>query len=110
MRFHRLSIGQRFAFEGETWVKINTLVASCERTAHHRVIRRSAEVRPLAAGDSATGRAEGPADDAGKALAQLRSALLAIIDAVAAGGDPVAARAELEAALDRFTQALKDRG
>lgn len=106
MRFHQLSIGQRFRFEGETYVKINTLVASCERTSHHRVIRRSAEVALLGADQSSAGQ-DVPADDPERALQRLRARLPAILDAVAAGEDPAAARAELETALDRLARALQ---
>ena len=105
MRFHQLSIGQRFRFEGETYVKINALVASCERTSHHRVIRRSAEVAPLAADEPVAEAGSGQTPD--RALDAFRVEAQSILDAVAAGGDARAARARLDKALDRLAQALQ---
>jgi hypothetical protein len=56
MRFHQLAIGERFEFEGATYVKIKALTALSEAGGGERFIRRSAEVRVVAgSGQSAPG-------------------------------------------------------
>ena len=47
MRFHQLSMGQRFEFEGEVYVRTKPLIAVNEASGHQRFIRRSALVKVL---------------------------------------------------------------
>lgn len=48
MKFHQLSIGQRFEFEGEVYVRTRPMIAVREANGSSRMIRRSATVRVLA--------------------------------------------------------------
>lgn len=47
MRFYLLAPGQRFEYEGEIYVKTRPLIAVHEATGKERLIRRSANVRPI---------------------------------------------------------------
>ena len=44
MRFHQLGIGQQFRFEGETYTKLDSLMAVHAGSGQRRLIKRSAEV------------------------------------------------------------------
>lgn len=47
MKFHQLSMGQRFEFEGEVYVRTKPMIAVNEADGSPRFIRRSAAVRVL---------------------------------------------------------------
>jgi hypothetical protein len=44
VKFHEISIGQRFNFEGDVYVKTGPVMASCERDGSRRLMRRSSQV------------------------------------------------------------------
>ena len=44
MKFHEISIGQRFDFEGDAYVKTGPVMASRERDGARRLMRRSSQV------------------------------------------------------------------
>lgn len=46
MRFHQLGAGQQFRFEGETYSKLDSLMAVHAGSGQRRLIKRSAEVEP----------------------------------------------------------------
>ncbi len=46
MKFHEIAIGTRFEFEGETYTKSDTLLATSS-SGTKRLIRRSAILKPL---------------------------------------------------------------
>jgi hypothetical protein len=47
MKFQQLSVGQRFEFEGQVYVKISALLAQSEASSGQRLLPRSAVVRLL---------------------------------------------------------------
>lgn len=47
MKFKLLSIGQKFEYEGETYVKTSPLIASNIKTAHNKMIPRYATLTLL---------------------------------------------------------------
>ena len=47
MKFKLLSIGQKFEYEGETFVKTSPLVASNVKTSHNKMIPRYAALKLL---------------------------------------------------------------
>lgn len=47
MRFHQLSIGQTFRFQGETYTKQDSLMSVHAGSGRRRLIKRSAEVELL---------------------------------------------------------------
>ena len=47
MKFHQLSMGQRFEFEGDVYVRTRPLIAVHEASGQQRFIRRSASVKAL---------------------------------------------------------------
>ena len=47
MKFKLLSIGQKFEYEGETFVKTSPLVASNVKTSHNKMIPRYASLKLL---------------------------------------------------------------
>ena len=47
MKFKLLSIGQKFEYEGETYVKTSPLIASNIKTSHNKMIPRYASLRLL---------------------------------------------------------------
>lgn len=47
MKFNLLSIGQKFEYEGETFVKTSPLVASNVKTSHNKMIPRYAVLKLL---------------------------------------------------------------
>ncbi|MBI3772013.1 MAG: hypothetical protein HY272_04885 [Gammaproteobacteria bacterium] len=47
MKFQQLSVGQRFEFEGQVFVKISPLLAQAESSSGQRLLPRSAIVRLL---------------------------------------------------------------
>jgi len=47
MKFKLLSIGQKFEFEGETYVKTSPLIASNLKTSHNKMIPRYATLTLL---------------------------------------------------------------
>jgi len=49
MKFKLLSIGQKFEYEGETYVKTSPLVASHTATGHNKMIPRYATLKLLEA-------------------------------------------------------------
>lgn len=47
MRFHQLSVGQTFRFQGETYTKQDSLMSVHAASGRRRLIKRSAEVALL---------------------------------------------------------------
>lgn len=47
MKFQQVSVGQRFEFEGQVYVKISPLLAQAESSGGQRLLPRSATVRLL---------------------------------------------------------------
>ena len=62
MRFHQLGVGQTFRLEGQTYTKLDSLMAVHAGSGQRRLIKRSAEVEPLPEDSDPTPAA--PASDA----------------------------------------------
>lgn len=81
MKFPQVPLGQRFLFQGESYLKIGPLTARRERDGENRLIPRSALVSLPQAGDSgAAAQAGSPSEHGWRALEAyeqvLRSSLL----------------------------------
>jgi hypothetical protein len=113
MKFQLLPIGARFEYEGKAYVKTGPLTAATEGGGQ-RMIPRFALLRPLDGAVAETPRRSRNPDDS-VAMARVMAALEAfhgecalLLQAVA--GDAAreqSARAELDAARQRFLEALE---
>lgn len=113
MKFHQLPDGCRFEFDGEFYTKSGTLKACHEQSGHLRVIRRSATVKILERGESASGPGEGPTIGTGVVRAAFEK-FWAICDdclkeaAAGSHADSLSAtKAKLDAAREEFLAFLK---
>jgi hypothetical protein len=112
MKFFQVPMGQRFAFEGEVYVKTRPLTAACETGGNDRLIRRSADVELL----TETARVAPPVISDSLESGVVRNAFdafctrcFAYMDKMDedAGVDPVKAiRKQLEGARDEFLDEL----
>ena len=108
MKFPHVPVGQRFLFQGETYVKVGPVTARRERDAETRLIPRSAMVRvpPPDAGSPAASPMPLP-DWVLGALDAYEGALRAVLRAPAAG--PAPSRARLEAAMAAARRAFQEK-
>lgn len=54
MKFHLVPVGEKFEYQGETYIKADKLIANSEKTGKNRLIPRSANVQPVNAQPDAT--------------------------------------------------------
>ena len=88
MKFPHLKIGERFEFQGKTYVKVGPLTAQEIEGEGQRMIPRSALVKPLdiAPEESPEEPLEAPSREAlMRALAQCEQRCLASVETAAAG-------------------------
>lgn len=110
MRFHQLPVGARFTFEGQSYTKTSSLLASSDGSGAGRMIPRSAAVSPLdpsSAGAGGETDASVPLSEAAGVLEGLRDEALACMDEVAQGQPRESARAGVEEAYRRALARLR---
>lgn len=87
MKFQQVSVGQRFEFEGQAYVKISALLAQAEKSSGQRLLPRSAVVRLLekeASSIAASARKELPdAAELSAAVAQFHLDCVASVETLA---------------------------
>jgi len=112
MKFHQLSDGARFEFEGELYTKSGTMKACHEKSGHLRVIRRSATVSPLEGIQSVKpprGKTDVKIETVRAALETFYSVCDECLSDAATGGDAEslsATRVKLDAARKKFLSSL----
>lgn len=86
VRFAHIAVGQRFALAGETFVKVNSLIARHETGGGQQLIPRSEEVEPLAGSDTPSAQPAATLTPALRAaFDDFHAASLACVEQLAAG-------------------------
>jgi hypothetical protein len=108
MKFPQVPLGQRFLFQGESYLKIGPLTARRERDGENRLIPRSALVSLHRPGDSGATVEPGTASaQCGRALDAYEQALRSSLLSVGEEGDR-AFQARLDQALSLARRAFQE--
>lgn len=107
MKFKLLSIGQKFEYEGEIFVKTSPLVASNIKTAHNKMIPRYAALKLLNETDSDKEQVLNDTVNAQEILNEFNTFYARCIDTLEKNNVLIPKiKDELDKARDEFTQHL----